>query len=85
MTRRPTRFARYVWPIPITLVTMGITIMRPTSRYSSGRLGHAPAEHWPGGFPKSALSKISLISSGFAIPRTEVAMMAAETTSTFPR
>ena len=85
ITRRPTRLAMYVWPMPMMLVMIGTAIIRPTYRYSSGRLGQAAPEQLPGGSPNSASLKTLAIRSGLTTPNPEVMTMASATTATLPR
>jgi hypothetical protein len=85
ITRNPTWFARYVCPIPMMAVTIGIAIMNPTYWYRVLRSGHGPPPHVPGGLPNSALSKTALISNGFTTPSPDVTTIARPTSATLRR
>ena len=85
MTRSPTRLARYVWPIPMVDVTIGIATMKATPKYRECMFGHAPASQRPGGLPNRAWSKTHLMSSGFTTPSPDVSTIAPETTTTCAR
>jgi len=65
---------------------IGMMIMSVTPRVTTDICGQdVPPRHTCGGLPKSPLSKIHLINSGFTTPSAEVTTMKTPTSVTLPR